>query len=262
MRIKCLIGVAAALAFAVSLVGCGGSGNASLVGQSHIRVFNAYIPSTGNTGTLTVTGNGTSIVPSTAAYGGYSPSSGYTAVTDAMITFAASGTNVTSTSLDVTLLSDILGYSLVAAGTEGQTGTYAPTLLLLPEFDPTAQSIGSTQFAVRFVNLTQSVNSAAVYNTVTGSSAVVLNSSLSGIHYGFSSGNNPYVVLTTTTVGTLSIRSTSSSGTDLTLTNSNLGSTTLQNGSAYTIYLYGVSGSTTNPLTATIVQDSVGYGLT
>lgn len=244
---------------ALAVAGCGGNGDDddnNTAQQSNVRFFNTLNNTNAAAGNVSLNVGATAVSNSTTGqFGQFTPSGSYTSVESGAATVTGSGGGLTTNiqpSGPVSLSSNQY-YTLVAAGQIGQTGQFAPQVLLIPEFNPNLQTIGTGQTAIRVVNLSPTTETYTLFNSQSGGPAAVLDTGTSGITYG-APGTGSYVLLNTSGLGSLSLRNATDPNQDVTLANSNLTNFTFQSGRAYTIYVYGMAG-TTQGLNAFITQD-------
>ncbi|MCW3052822.1 MAG: hypothetical protein JWN14_1992, partial [Chthonomonadales bacterium] len=152
------------------LSGCG-SDNATTA-TTHIRTFNAYIPSAGQDGSLTIAttaGSPLTSVGTPLGFGQFAIGGQYTILNSGSITISATGTSLVS---PITLTSTFAGnntaYTLVATGQAGQTGAFVPQLISIPNFVSGQLVIPSGDAAIRVVNLSLNTNPIGLYNAVSG----------------------------------------------------------------------------------------------
>jgi len=263
-RMHAGIGLSVSLLLALGMTGCGSSDNSNnnsgggSVGTSQVRTFNTLVPSNGNTGTLTIGANGTTLSgQSGLAYGQFNPAFGYTTVPSGTFTPSGSGTGFT-TPIQLTTPSGLAAntnYTLVAAGQMGQNGTLGPQFFLVPDFNSTTTTIPTGQAAVRFINLSPGTQNFGLYSSVNGGVATPLSSNMSSVGYGFNSATDAYAFVPVQSGSTFSIRDAANPSTDVVLANGGLTGLNLQAGHAYTVYDYGQNGNTGAPLTTSFVQD-------
>ena len=237
------------------LFGCG-SGSTS--NTARVRSLNTYVPASGTDGSLTITSsNGTPLNGAgTLGFGMFANSGAYTSVSSGNVTILASGTGLTSPlTLTSSLNGDDAAYTLVAAGQAGQTNALVPQLLAIPNFTANQIVIPSGDAAIRVVNVSLNPNPVGLYNTVNNVPTTVVSSTPGSVAYGYGAANL-YVAVPTTQLTNLALVDSTKPQTALALsTASNLNSNTFVSGQAYTLYVYGQPGNTTQPLSATWVED-------
>lgn len=263
-RFAAIAGVLSLLA--VGLVGCagddtsdifGGSGN--LGAQSRVRVFNA-LQNGNQTGSVNVMSNGTSVSGSSTAYGQFSPSSGYTTVSNN--TFSPSATTTTGsnvTSANGTLSGSNNPYTIVVAGDQSATGTVRSQIFTVPDYTPNMFTIPSGYTAIRLINLTPSANTSySLYHTLNGEAGtpLMVGMSTNDVGFGYSGSVNQYALVQANQVGALTLRQNGQLDTDLNFRNGTLDTFTFQPGRAYTIWVYGTgSADASNNLNFRVTQD-------
>src|SRR5579862_4993488 len=127
-----LVCALAGLPVAMFMAGCGGSGGPSMTAQA--RTFNAYIPASGASDTLTFSSSGTTI--SSNQFGQFMPPTGYTNVNSDTFSPSASGADLSAPitgmpPISVTALTQV---TVVAIGQGGTSGATTPQLVGIPSY--------------------------------------------------------------------------------------------------------------------------------
>ena len=119
------------------------------------------------------------------------PSAGqYTVLNSGAISIAATGTSLaTPITLTSTFAGNNTAYTLAAIGQAGQTGTFAPQLISIPNFVANQIVLLSGEAAIRVVNLSLNTNPIGLYNAISGVPSTVVATGTTNIAYGYSSAN-------------------------------------------------------------------------
>jgi hypothetical protein len=248
--------VSAAL-IGTALSGCGG--NNAATATTHIRTLNVYLASAGVDGSLNIaTTNGSPLtaVGTPLGFGQFAIGGQYTLLNSGTITIAATGTSLaTPITLTSTFAGNNTAYTLAAIGQEGQTGTFVPQLISIPNFVANQIVIPSGDAAIRVVNLSLNTNPIGLYNTVGGVPNSVVATATTNIAYGYSAAN-VYAAVPTTQLNNFALVDTSNTLTALSLaTSTNLNTFTFTAGQAYTLFVFGQQGNATDSFNATWVED-------
>ena len=248
--------------FALSSGCSDGGSTVTVANQTLVRSLNAYVPPSGtpnNTGIM-ITGSGQTITGTDSlGFGQFFQSGSYYGVSSGAFAPQATGTGI-STPLTLptaaTLAGNDAAYAVVAAGEAGQTGTLAPQLFLVPNFTEGQIAIPSNASAIRVVNFSVNPNPIGLYATSSSTPSTPISASVASVAYGYSSATNGYVAVPTSQLKNLALVDTTAPQTTLSLSGgSGLNSTSFQSGVAYTLYIFGQSGNSAEPLGATWVVD-------
>lgn len=240
---------------ATALIGCSSAGTTTVTNNlALVKGLNAYIPATGVDGTLAITTGSTSF--GSLAFGVLG---GNISVTAGSFTASATGTGIATPltlAAPVTLGGNNSPYILAAMGQEGQVGALAPQLAVIPGYTTNQFVIPVGQDAIRVVNLSLNPNPLGFYHTLGAAVTTPVMGAFTSLNYGYDGAANAYVLINTVQLRDFAIVDSTAPTVPLTLdSRTNLGTQVIQTAQAYTLYIYGQSGSVTHPLTAKWVLD-------
>ncbi|HLK58271.1 MAG TPA: hypothetical protein VKU00_17020 [Chthonomonadaceae bacterium] len=254
-RMPLLAALLIAISSALLLTGCGNG--TSTANQTLVRSIIAYVPAPGADGSLTLIGNNTFLTGGNVGFGQVANGGGYISITSGPFSATASGPTVTTPIAlnGQTLSGNNTAYTLIAVGEAGQTGTFVPQLLLIPNFAG-SPAIPTGDAAIRVVNVSLNPNNIGLYATSSGAPSAVLTAGLNSIPYGYSAATNAYVYIPTAQLTNMALVDVTNTHTALSLSSaSNLNTSTFTPGQAYTLYIIGQPGNSAEPLTALWVVD-------
>jgi Domain of unknown function (DUF4397) len=249
------VGALAAACASLALAGCGtGSSSAS---QSLIKSINTYVPASGADGSLTLFANTIYLTGGNIGFGTVANSGGYVSLTSGNYNLTASGPNTSPIVLNnQSFNGNNTAYTILATGEAGQTGTYAPKILVLPNYVNGQLVLPAGTAAVRVVNLSLNANNVGLFKTSASVPTAAVAANFASLAYGYSAANNVYAAVATSSLTNMAVVDVTAPTTPLALqTTTNLNTQSFVAGDAYTLYIYGQPGNTSQPLSATWVQD-------
>ena len=249
------MGALAAACAAFAVAGCGtGTSSAS---QSLIKSINAYVPPTGLDGSLTLFANTIYLTGGNIGFGTVANSGGYVSLTSGNYNLTASGPSTTPIVLNNQAFSGgNTAYTILAAGQGGQLGTFAPKIYVLPNYVNGQLALPSGTAAIRVVNVSLNANNVGLFNTAASVPTAAVAANFASVAYGYTSSANVYTAVATSSLANMAVVDVTATTTPLGLqSTTNLNTQSFVAGNAYTLYIYGQPSNTSQPFSATWVQD-------
>jgi hypothetical protein len=249
------VGALVAACAALSLTGCG-TGTSS-TSQSLVKSINTYVPASGLDGSLTLFANTIYLTGGNIGFGTVANSGGYVSLTSGNYNLTASGPSTTPIVLNNQAFNGgNTAYTVLATGQGGQLGTYAPKIVVLPNYVNGQLTLAAGTAAVRVVNVSLNTNNVGLFNTSGGVPKAAVTANFASLGYGYNSGTNVYTAVPTSSLVNMAVVDVTAPTTALTLqTATNLNTQSFAAGNAYTLYIFGQPSNTSQPISATWVQD-------
>jgi len=250
----------AAASVCLSSTGCSsGGGNSS---NSLVKSINAYVPPDGEPvsgGAITLYAGASFLTGNITEFGQVSNNGGYISLASGTYNLVMSGPTLQpSVQLaGVALTGNNTEYTVIGAGEAGQTGALAPQIIVAPNFTRNQLVLTTGTAAIRVINVSLDPNNLGLYSTNNGGApTTALAPATASLPFGYSSSNNVYDAVPTSTIAQLAIVDVTATGAKLGLSGgSNLNTKVFVPGDAYSLIIYGQPGNGTYPLGCTWIQD-------